>query len=306
MAQFILPPPPRSGAGTGGWVEPMPSPWTGPIGGGEPAEPPPPPPPPSTGPGIGGAILPPWQALGSNWHPQGTYGVRMLPTDTFVSVWNLTNNLQQAGTLSRENWAQAMSELRIPGMPQFADFWALVWDYSGGNHNVLNLLDMNNGLANLSRGYQSAWNALTQPGGQQNGWDWFNQSPQAANQTAGEYWNPVTGTISQTQMLTQPWSPPPNLFSQMPESTTGWYYDWTNQQWTTEPTNATTQFVPFPWKVSAATWNSLGPTGQALLKGAAEAAGWDWTEYVYRMQQAWPTGTSPSQTLTTYQDLRRY
>lgn len=233
-------------------------------------------------------------------------------------IWNAaTQRLQQLEANGhtirgvRDAWATMMADLNVAGNPGTPAFWATVYDNAGGQ-----ITDP----TAVGQAYRDAWDQFTSPGngqlapdGRYYGWDWFNQSPQAGNQTVGNYWDPTTGTMQGRQMLTQPWSPPPNLFGKTPTDMSGWRFDWTTNNWTQEappaptlPTGAEQSAVPLPWQLSPIIWNSLGVEGQGLLQGAAEAAGWDWNEYVSRMKAAWPMGQAPTRGLTTWGNLTRY
>lgn len=56
--------------------------------------------------------------------------------------------------------------------------------------------------------------------------------------------------------------------------------------------------IPYAHQLNPAVFDKLGATGQALLQGAAQAAGWDWTDYQNQLNAARPKGTAARQTYT--------
>jgi hypothetical protein len=65
-------------------------------------------------------------------------------------------------------------------------------------------------------------------------------------------------------------------------------------------TTAASTRVPLPYQINPGVWDSLGTVGQQMVLSAAEAAGYDPTEFVRQVNAARPVGTASRQTRYTF------
>lgn len=96
------------------------------------------------------------------------------------------------------------------------------------------------------------------------------------------YWGTPTGDASKA--FTPSWMNPPQTPTSDP----------------TQPNANGQQPVPLPHQINPAVFNSLGPTGLALLQSAVTAAGWDWNDYLSQYQKSLPEGNAPAYSVMSW------